>query len=211
VSSPDETGKLKRRQKRENRRKRFSFIRFFVLLFLVGGAFGAALGYWGYKQFEKDLPDRWSALTDYKPSRASRVFSQEGELIGEFYLQKRIVLPYEQIPKHVMQAFVAAEDNRFFEHHGIDPLGIVRAAFANFKAGHVVQGGSTITQQVAKLMLVGNERNVFRKIREAILAHKIEQKLKKEQILAIYANHVYLGHGAYGVQAAAEVYFGKDA
>ena len=110
-----------------------------------------------------------------------------------------------------MQAFVAAEDNRFFDHHGIDPLGIVRAAFANFKAGRVVQGGSTITQQVAKLMLVGNERNVFRKIREAILAHKIETRLKKEQILAIYANHVYLGHGAYGVQAAAEVYFGKDA
>ena len=211
VSSPDETGKLKRPQKKEKKRKRFSFIRFFILLFLVGGAFGAGLGYWGYKQFEKDLPDRWSALTDYKPSRASRVFSSEGELIGEFYLQKRIVLPYEQIPRHVMQAFVAAEDNRFFEHHGIDPLGIVRAAFANFKAGHVVQGGSTITQQVAKLMLVGNERNVFRKIREAILAHKIESTLKKEQILAIYVNHVYLGHGAYGVQAAAEVYFGKDA
>ena len=211
VSSPDETGKLKRAQKKEKKRKRFSFIRFFILLFLVGGAFAAGLGYWGYKQFEKDLPDRWSALTDYKPSRASRVFSSEGELIGEFYLQKRIVLPYDQIPKHVMQAFVAAEDNRFFEHHGIDPLGIVRAAFANLKAGHVVQGGSTITQQVAKLMLVGNERNVFRKIREAILAHKIETRLKKEQILAIYANHVYLGHGAYGVQAAAEVYFGKDA
>jgi penicillin-binding protein 1A len=209
VSSPDETGKLKRAQKK--RRKRFSVIRFFILLFVMGGTFAAALGYWGYKQFEKDLPDRWSALTDYKPSRASRVFSQEGELIGEFFLQKRIVLPYEKIPKHVMQAFVAAEDNRFFEHHGVDPLGIVRAAIANFKAGRVVQGGSTITQQVAKLMLVGSERNVFRKIREAILAHKIEARLKKEQILAIYLNHVYLGHGAYGVQAAAEVYFGKDA
>ena len=173
--------------------------------------FGGGLAYWGYKQFEKDLPDRWSALTDYSPSRASRVFSSEGELIGEFYLQKRIVLPYDQIPKHVKQAFVAAEDNRFFEHHGIDPLGILRAAFANFKAGRVVQGGSTITQQVAKLMLVGNERNVFRKIREAILAHKIETRLTKDQILGIYLNHVYLGHGAYGVQAAAEIYFGKDA
>jgi penicillin-binding protein 1A len=212
VSSPDESSKLKSTPTRQKkRRKRFSFIRFFILLFLAGSLFAGGLGYWGYKQFEKDLPDRWSALTDYKPSRASRVFSSEGELIGEFYLQKRIVLPYDQIPRHVMQAFVAAEDNRFFDHHGIDPLGIIRAAFANFKAGHVVQGGSTITQQVAKLMLVGNERNVFRKIREAILAHKIEQKLKKEQILAIYLNHVYLGHGAYGVQAAAEVYFGKDA
>jgi penicillin-binding protein 1A len=193
------------------RKKRFSFIRFFILLFLVASAFGAGLGYWGYRQFEKDLPDRWSALTDYKPSRASRVFSSEGELIGEFYLQKRIVLPYETIPKHVKNAFVAAEDNRFFEHHGLDPLGIARAAFANMKAGRVVQGGSTITQQVAKLMLVGNEKNLFRKIREAILSRKIEQRLTKDQILGIYLNHVYLGHGAYGVQAAAEVYFGKDA
>ena len=191
-------------------KKRFSFIRFFILLFLGVSAFGAGLGSWGYKQFEKDLPDRWSELTDYKPSRASRVFSSEGELIGEFYLQKRIVLKYDTIPKHVKQAFVAAEDNRFFEHHGIDPLGIMRAAFANLKAGRVVQGGSTITQQVAKLMLVGNERNVFRKIREAILSRKIEQKLSKDQILGIYLNHVYLGHGAYGVQAAAEIYFGKD-
>ena len=211
VSSPDEKGKLKRPQKKEQRRKRFSFIRFFILSFLSAAPSAPASGTGVTSEFEKDLPDRWSALTDYKPSRASRVFSSEGELIGEFYLQKRIVLPYDQIPKHVMQAFVAAEDNRFFEHHGIDPLGIIRAAFANFKAGRVVQGGSTITQQVAKLMLVGNERNVFRKIREAILAHKIETRLKKEQILAIYANHVYLGHGAYGVQAAAEVYFGKDA
>lgn len=177
----------------------------------MGSAFAAGLGWWGYKEFEKDLPDRWSELTDYKPSRASRVFSSEGELIGEFYLQKRIVLPFDKLPRHVRLAFVAAEDNRFFEHHGIDPLGILRAAFANMKAGRVVQGGSTITQQVAKLMLVGNERNVFRKIREAILSRKIEQKLTKDQILGIYLNHVYLGHGAYGVQAAAEVYFGKDA
>jgi penicillin-binding protein 1A len=197
--------------KRPRKRKRFSFIRFFVLLFLCGSAFAAGLGYWGYKQFEKDLPDRWSELTDYKPSRASRVFSSEGELIGEFFLQKRIVLPPDQLPRHVRLAFVAAEDNRFFEHHGIDPLGILRAAFANMKAHRVVQGGSTITQQVAKLMLVGNERNIFRKIREAILSRKIEQKLTKDQILGIYLNHVYLGHGAYGVQAAAEVYFGKDA
>ena len=192
------------------RRKRFSFIRFFVLLVLLGGVFAGALGYWGYKQFEKDLPDRWSALTDYRPSRASRVFSSEGELIGEFFLEKRIVTPYEKIPRHVKLAFVAAEDNRFFDHGGIDPLGIMRAAFANLKAGRVVQGGSTITQQVAKLMLVGNERNLFRKIREAILSRKIEQRLTKEQILGIYLNHVYLGHGAYGVQAASEIYFGKS-
>src|SRR5581483_11848346 len=193
VSSGDglaSKGPAKRKAKKP--RKRFSVLRFLVLLTLMGSAFGAGLAYWGYKQFEKDLPDRWSALTDYRPSRASRVFSSEGELIGEFYLQKRIVLPYDRIPAHVRNAFVAAEDNRFFDHHGIDPLGILRASFANMKAGRVVQGGSTITQQVAKLMLVGNERNLVRKIREAILAHKIENKLSKDQILGIYLNHVYL-------------------
>jgi penicillin-binding protein 1A len=193
------------------RKKRFSVVRFLTLLILLGGAFLSVLAYWGYKEFEKDLPERWSELTDYRPSRASRVFSAEGELIGEFYLQKRIVLSADQIPRHVKLAFIAAEDNRFFTHRGIDPLGILRAAFANMKAGRVVQGGSTITQQVAKLMLVGAERNLFRKIREAILSRKIEQRLDKEQILGIYLNHIYLGHGAYGVQAAAEIYFGKDA
>ncbi len=197
------------KQRTPRPKKRFSFIRFFILLFVGLGLFGGALGAWGYKQFERDLPDRWSELTDYKPARASRVFSSEGELIGEFFLQKRIVTPYEKIPRHVKLAFVAAEDNRFFDHGGIDPLGIMRAAFANVKAGRVVQGGSTITQQVAKLMLVGNERNLFRKIREAILSRKIEQRLTKEQILGIYLNHVYLGHGAYGVEAASEIYFGK--
>ncbi len=200
----------KKSRKKKKPRKRFSVLRFLVLLFLFGTAFAGAMAYWGYKEFEKDLPDRWSALIDYRPSKASRVYSAEGELIGEFYLEKRVVVPYERIPAHVTRAFVAAEDNRFFEHHGIDPIGILRASFANLKAGHVVQGGSTITQQVAKLMLVGSDRNMVRKIREAILAHKIETRLSKEQILAIYLNHVYLGHGAYGVQAAAEVYFGKD-
>ncbi len=191
-------------------RKRFSFLRFLVLLFLAGSCFGGGMAYWGYREFEKDLPERWSALVDYHPNRASRVYSAEGELIGEFFLEKRVVVPYEKIPKHVAQAFVAAEDNRFFEHHGIDPMGILRASFANLKARRVVQGGSTITQQVAKLMLVGNERNLARKIREAILAHKIEARLSKQQILNIYLNHVYLGHGAYGVEAAAEIYFGKN-
>ncbi len=190
---------------------RFSVLRFLFLLFLFGSAFAAFMAYWGYREFEADLPDRWSALIDYHPSRASHVFSQEGELIGEFFLQKRIVLPWSQIPRHVALAFVSGEDNRFYQHHGIDPVGISRAMMANLRAGRVVQGGSTITQQVAKLMLLYNERNLFRKIREAILAHKIETRLKKDQILAIYLNHVYLGHGAYGIQAAAEIYFGKDA
>ncbi len=192
------------------RKKKVSLARVFVLLLFAGGAFAAAMAYWGYREFERDLPDRWSALVDYRPSKASHVYSAEGELIGEFFLEKRVVVPYEKIPKHVVQAFVAAEDNRFFDHHGVDPIGILRASYANMKAGRVIQGGSTITQQVAKLMLIGNERSLARKIKEAILAHKIETRLQKTQILAIYLNHAYLGHGAYGVEAAAEVYFAKE-
>ena len=205
----DNQATTKRRPPR--RRKRFSVLRFLFLLTFGLALFGSGMAYWGYREFDKDLPQRWSALTDYRPPKASRVYSAEGELIGEFYLEKRVVVPAEKIPRHLIQAFVAAEDNRFFEHHGVDPLGILRAAIANLRAGRVVQGGSTMTQQVAKLMLVGNERKLERKIREAMLAWKIERRLTKDQILTIYLNHVYLGHGAYGVQAAAEVYFGKDA
>ena len=202
---PAPSEKLRRR-----RRKRFSILRFLLLLFLGLAGLGGGLGSWGYRQFERDLPDRWSALIDYRPKKATRVYSVEGEVIGEFFLEKRVVVPYERIPRHLIQAFVAAEDNRFFEHRGVDPLGIFRALIANLRAGRVVQGGSTITQQVAKLMLTGGERSLVRKIREAILAYKIERRLGKEQILSIYLNHVYLGHGAYGVQAASEIYFDKD-
>jgi penicillin-binding protein 1A len=192
------------------RRKHFSFWRFLLLLCLFGSAFGAGLGYWGYRQFADDLPRDLSVIHIYQPPRASRVFSADGELIGEFFTQKRILIPIERVPQHVLHAFVAAEDARFYKHLGVDPIGIVRAAFKNWRAGHVVQGASTITQQVARLMLLTQERSMQRKIREAILAHRIERELSKEQILNIYLNHVYLGHGAYGVQAAAEIYFGKD-
>jgi penicillin-binding protein 1A len=173
------------------------------------------LGWYGYRQFSADLPRHLDVLTNYQPSRASRVYSEDGELIGEFFLQRRVVVPLSQIPLHVAHAFVAAEDIRFYDgfvekRFGIDPEGIARAAWSNARAGRTVQGGSTITQQVAKIMLVGQERSISRKIREAILAHRIVNELTKEQILGIYLNQVYLGHGAYGVQAAAEVYFGKN-
>src|SRR4029077_7106577 len=125
-------------------------------------------------------------------------------------VEKRMMLAVADIPPGVRRAFVAAEDARFYSHGGIDYLGILRAAWANLRAGHVVQGGSTITQQVAKLLIVGKERSLSRKIREAMLPHAIEGLIGKDQILGIYLNHVYLGHGAYGVAAAAAAYFGKD-
>ncbi|MDX2020597.1 MAG: PBP1A family penicillin-binding protein [Deltaproteobacteria bacterium] len=167
------------------------------------------LGLWVYRSFRDDLPSNLSVLTDYRPLRASQLLSAEGEVIGEFFVEKRTLVPIERVPLTVRQAFVAAEDVRFYSHGGIDYLGILRAAVANVRAGQVVQGGSTITQQVAKLLIVGQERSLARKIREAMLAHRIEDRLNKDQILGIYLNHVYLGHGAYGIEAAAGAYFGK--
>ena len=170
----------------------------------LGGGIGATIvGARAYRRFASDLPAHLDMVTDYRPLRASQVWSADGELIGQFYVEKRVLLPVERIPAIVKQAFVAAEDIRFYSHGGIDYQGILRAAVANVRAGHVVQGGSTITQQVAKLLIVGQQRSLARKIREAMLAHRIEQRLTKDQILGIYLNHVYLGHGAYGVAAAA--------
>ncbi len=170
---------------------------------------GAGAGYYFYLQFRSDLPDNLSVVTDYRPLRASQIFSADGELIGEFFVEKRVITPIEKIPDIVRKAFVAAEDTRFYAHGGVDYFGILRAAWANFRAGHVVQGGSTITQQVAKLLILGQERSMSRKVREALLAFRIEKKLSKDQILGIYLNHVYLGHGAYGIAAGSGAYFGK--
>jgi len=172
---------------------------------------GAGLGTWVYREFESDLPANLSAVTDYQPIRASQIWSADGELIGEFFVEKRVLLPIEQVPDLVRKAFVAAEDGRFYKHGGVDYLGVLRAAWANLRARQVVQGGSSITQQVAKILIVGQERSLARKLREALLAFRIEKRLRKDQILGIYLNHVYLGHGAYGLASAATAYFGKSA
>jgi penicillin-binding protein 1A len=184
-------------------------IRISLATALGAALLGAGLGYYAYRHYESDLPENLDVVTDYRPLRASQIFSADGELIGEFFVEKRLLVPIEQIPAVVRQAFVAAEDVRFYQHGGIDYLGIARAAVANLRAGHVVQGGSSITQQVAKLLILGQERSLARKVREALLAFRIEGKLSKDQILGIYLNHVYLGHGAYGITAAAGAYFGK--
>lgn len=171
---------------------------------------GAVLALWAYRAFESDLPPNLSVVTDYQPVRASQILSSDGETIGEFFIEKRVLIPVEKVPPVVRNAFVAAEDERFYRHGGVDYPGILRAAWANLRAGHVVQGGSTITQQVAKILILGHEKSLARKIREALLAVRIERRLTKDQILGIYLNHVYLGHGAYGLAAAAAAYFGKS-
>src|SRR4051794_35019156 len=147
-----------------------------VVLLVGAGAvvLGIGLAVWGYRAFESDLPQNLSVVTDYRPIRASQIFSADGEMIGEFFVEQRVLIPLEQIPDMVRKAFVAAEDGRFYRHGGIDYLGIMRAGITNLRAGHVVQGGSTITQQVAKLLIAGQEKSLSRKIREALLAFRIE-------------------------------------
>jgi penicillin-binding protein 1A len=185
-------------------------IRFFLRLAALGALTACAVGFLGYLYFNHQLPKQLTAIEHYNPDVTSHVYAANGELIGEFYLQRRIVVPIEQIPDIVLKAFIAAEDQNFFKHTGVDYIGILRAFAKNFAAGRVVQGGSTITQQIARDFFLNRERTISRKIKEAILAYRIESELSKREILHLYLNQVYLGHGAYGVQAASQSYFGKD-
>ena len=156
----------------------------------------------------EDLP-RISTLADYRPPIITTVYSDDGRKIGEFYKERRIIMPLSDMPPMLVEAFIAAEDARFYKHQGVDLISIARAFFKNLEAGEIVQGGSTITQQVTKSFLLTPERSYTRKIREAILAYRIDKVFSKEDVLFLYLNQIYLGHGAYGVEAAAENYFGK--
>jgi len=163
-----------------------------------------------YFYLSEDLP-KISSLADYRPPVITTVYSDDNRKIGEFYEERRIILPLSDIPPMLKDAFIAAEDSRFYQHQGIDFLSIIRAFFKNIEAGTIVQGGSTITQQVTKSFLLSPEKSYTRKIREAILAYRIDRSFTKEEILFLYLNQIYLGHGAHGVQAASGNYFGKSA
>lgn len=169
----------------------------------------AGYGYHLYREARRDLPSLHKII-QYNPSQTSRVYAANGELIGEFYVKNRLVVPFSKIPRTIRNAFLAAEDQNFYKHHGWDPQAILRAAWNNLEARQVVQGGSTITQQLVKTLAVGTERSYRRKIREAILAEKLERLISKNRIFEIYLNEVYLGSGAYGVEAAARTYFDKS-
>jgi penicillin-binding protein 1A len=183
-----------------------------ILAVLIGLVIALVLAVTGYLFyfFLGELPSV-DTLKDYRPSIATRVYADNNELIDEFFLEDRKIIKITDLPKYVIQAFVAAEDSRFFEHQGLDFQGISRAFFKNLQAGRIVQGGSTITQQVAKALYLSPEKRYVRKVKEAILAYKIDHYLTKEEILNLYLNHLYLGHGTYGVEAAAQGYFGKSA
>ncbi|MFQ5465434.1 MAG: penicillin-binding protein 1A [Thermodesulfobacteriota bacterium] len=178
------------------------------VLLIIAGIF-ALIFIGAYYYFTKDLPPL-KDLADYRPNLVTKVLSDDGQVIGEFYIERRVVVPLERLPDHLIKAFLAAEDAEFYEHEGISYIGIFRAFMKNLKAGKVVQGGSTITQQLAKSFLRTSERKYSRKIREAILATRIERELDKGEILEMYLNQIYFGNGAYGIQTASESYFGKD-
>jgi penicillin-binding protein 1A len=170
----------------------------------VAGVAVAAYVYW-----PTDLPPV-KALEEYTPSIGSRVYAGDDEFITEFQAEKRIFVPLQQIPPTLRNAIIAVEDSRFYSHFGVDVRGIGRAAYANFRHGRVVEGGSTITQQLAKVLFLTPDRRFSRKVKEALLAFELEKRYSKDRLLELYLNQVYMGHGAFGVEAPARMYFGKS-
>ncbi|HPP50023.1 MAG TPA: PBP1A family penicillin-binding protein [Spirochaetota bacterium] len=149
------------------------------------------------------------ALAHYTPYQTTKIYDKNNVLVAEFFREKREVVPLKRIPPYVVQAFIAMEDNEFYEHFGINPKGIVRAFFVNLVSGRVKQGGSTITQQLAKILLTSGERSLYRKVKEAFISLMIELFYTKDEIMEMYLNQIFLGHGTYGVESAAKFYFGK--
>jgi penicillin-binding protein 1A len=186
---------------------RFLFVCAVMLAIAGCGFMGITLWYFG-----RDLPD-YQQLAHYQPPIVTRVHAGDGRLLAEYATERRIFVPIQAIPKPVVNAFLSAEDKNFYSHHGVDPVSIVRAAITDvsrFRANRRPVGASTITQQVAKNMLLSNEISIERKVKEILLATRIEAALPKDRILELYLNEIYLGSGAYGVAAAALTYFNKS-
>ncbi|HET7754957.1 MAG TPA: transglycosylase domain-containing protein, partial [Anaeromyxobacteraceae bacterium] len=211
--SPPEEPRRERRR-RGSLRWKIAAALLLTLATIGGVAIFAAAAVWArYAQGLPELP----SLTEYRPPVVTEIVSADGQLAGELFVERRKVVPYSRIPRLLVQAFIASEDQNFFHHRGVDVVGTLRAAVNTYVLRRKVQGGSTITQQTAKSLLVsaegfteGTRRDLRRKIRELILARRLESAFSKEEILFLYLNGVYLGHHSYGVQSAAENYFRKN-
>jgi penicillin-binding protein 1A len=222
---------IPRKRRRRRQLRAVSVLRLGFLLLIYGASLGAATVYLAIQTINSELPGDLSQVLDYQPNRKSIVLSSDGEEIGSFSIENRRIVALDRMPPHVPAAFLATEDARFYKHNGFDLRGIARAAWQNLRseAGTREQGASTITQQIIKQTLLAGEeqlgaldltpaesakerrKNKYRrKIKEMILAVRVERELSKAEILSIYLNHIYLGHGAYGVSAAARAYFGKE-
>ena len=188
------------------------FLNFSIKYIIVFIAFLMFFSFSTLWYFSAGLPD-YKKLSNYQPPISSRVYSEDSKLIAEYALEKRLFIPFESIPERVVNAFLSAEDKNFFSHPGVDAKGIIRAVIKNIKnisQNKRLEGASTITQQVAKNFLLTNEVSMKRKIKEAILAFRIERAYKKERILELYLNQIYLGQGTYGIAAASLEYFDKS-
>ncbi|MCP4228732.1 MAG: penicillin-binding protein, partial [bacterium] len=175
---------------------------YWLLLIFIGVGFGLMF------VLSQDLPDV-KTLEDYEPSLPTQVFDRNGELITQFRVERRTLRPMSAMPQHLLDATISIEDERFYKHNGIDLEAIGRAAWRNLKAWALVEGGSTLTQQLTREMFLTKERTIIRKLKEQLLALEVEKSYTKEEILYFYLNQVYYGHNAYGAEAAAKVYFDK--
>jgi len=185
------------------RRRPFLLAATILLCFLLGTGTGLVLlaKFGSFPSFD--------SVQEYRPSVSSKIYDRYNHMIGELYIEKRTLAPFDKIPRHVVNAFVAAEDANFFNHRGVDFTAIARAAVKDLLGGSFAQGGSTITQQTVKNLFLTREKSISRKLKELILAYRMERKMSKEEILYLYLNQIYLGEGAYGVEAASRSYFGK--
>ena len=185
------------------RRRPFLLAITLLLCFLLGMGAGLVLlaRFGSFPSFD--------SVQEYRPSVSSKIYDRYNRMIGEIYIENRTLAPFDKIPRHVVNAFVAAEDANFFNHRGVDFTAIARAAVKDLLGGSFAQGGSTITQQTVKNLFLTREKSISRKLKELILAYRMERKMSKEEILYLYLNQIYLGEGAYGVEAASRSYFGK--
>ncbi len=196
---------MKEIDKEEIKERTFSFLRIGILSFILFSLIGILV----FLVINlRNLPDIRN-LENWKPSQVTKVYAKDGSLLTEFYIQKRQYVTIDKIPEHVRNAFIAIEDRTFYHNIGIDVLGIMRAFGQNLISGHIVAGGSTISQQLIKNLFLTPERSFSRKVKEMILAIKLNRMYPKDKILEMYLNQIYLGHGSYGVESASQTYFGK--
>ncbi len=192
--------------------RKHMFLALVILTIVAGSMFGGTVA---YQSSLTDEAKQVRALADFRPSAVTRVYASDGRtVIGQFAMERRIPIAYEDIPDNMKNAIMAIEDSRFYKHIGVDPVGIARATVKNLIAGRTVEGGSTLTQQLTKILFLSPERTFKRKVREALIALQIERLYSKEQIMELYCNQIFLGGGAYGVEAGSQYYFGhsiKDA
>jgi penicillin-binding protein 1A len=187
---------------------RRSLIAVGVVSLVLGAGTGVA-ALWAFTILHRSLP-QVSALETFQPIQGSKIYDDNDELLTELHVERRIFVPLARIPKSLKDAIIATEDRRFYSHWGVDPVGIARAVYQNYRRGRIVEGGSTITQQLTKVLFLTPDKSLERKLKEAVLALELERRYSKTRILEMYLNQVYFGHGAYGVEAAARTYFGKS-